>query len=122
VQPYPGPGPRVLISTGGGTAPTWRGDGREIYYTFGQDGATRLMAVPLTVSESALTPGTPRQLFQVKGLSNTGPARGYDVTSDGQRFLFVRIIDVPPSPQPPMVLVQNFGEELKRRVPVGTGK
>jgi Tol biopolymer transport system component len=71
VQPYPGPGPRVLISTGGGTAPAWRGDGREIYYTFGQDGATRLMAVPLTISESTLTAGTPRLLFAAKGLSST---------------------------------------------------
>ena len=31
------------------------------------------------------------------GLSNTGPARGYDVTPDGQRFLFVRDHRVPPS-------------------------
>ena len=117
VQRYPGPGPRVLISTAGGTAPAWRGDGREIYYTFGQDGATRLMAVPLTVSDSALTAGTPRQLFEAKGLASTGPARGYDVTSDGQRFLFVRSIDVPPPPPAPMVLVQNFVEDLKQRAP-----
>jgi Tol biopolymer transport system component len=122
VQPYPGPGPRVLISTGGGTAPAWRGDGREIYYTFGQDGATRLMAVPLTISESTLTAGTPRLLFAAKGLSSTGPARGYDVTPDGQRFLFVRNVDVPPPPVPPMVLVQNFVEELRQRAPAGTRK
>ena len=40
------PGPD---STGGGTAPAWKGDGRELYYHFVQDGALRLMAVPLTV-------------------------------------------------------------------------
>jgi hypothetical protein len=44
------------------------------------------------------------------------------VTSDGQRFLFVRSIDVPPPPAPPMVLVQNFVEELKQRAPAGTQK
>jgi eukaryotic-like serine/threonine-protein kinase len=116
-QAYPGPGLRVLISTGGGTAPAWRGDGRELYYYFVQDGALRLMAVPITVSGSALTAGTPRQLFEAKGLSTTGPARGYDVTPDGQRFLFVRQVDVPPPPPSPMILVENWVEELKRVAP-----
>ena len=67
VQPYPGPGPRVLISTGGGTAPAWRGDGRELYYHFFHDGALRDVAVPLTITASRLTAGTPRQLFEATG-------------------------------------------------------
>ena len=117
VQPYPGPGPRVLISSGGGTAPAWKGDGRELYYHFVQDGALRLMAVPLTVSGSTLSAGTPRQLFEAKGLSTTGPARGYDVTPDGQRFLSVRAVDVPPPPPSPLILVENWIEELKRMAP-----
>jgi eukaryotic-like serine/threonine-protein kinase len=120
VQAYPGPGPRILISTGGGTAPAWRGDGRELYYHFVQDGALRLMAVPITVSGSALTAGAPRQLFEAKGLSTTGPARGYDVTADGQRFLFVREVSVPPPAPPPMVLVDNWFQELKRLAPAST--
>ena len=75
------------------------------------------MAVPLTVSGSALSAGTPRQLFEAKGLSTTGPARGYDVTPDGQRFLFVRAVDVPPPPPSPLILVENWIEELKRMAP-----
>jgi Tol biopolymer transport system component len=122
IQPYPGPGPRVLVSTRGGTAPAWRADGRELYYTFNQDAATRLMAVPLTISGSVLTAGAPRQLFEVKGLSTSGPARGYDVTPDGQRFLFMRAVDVPPPPAPPMVLVENWLQELKRLAPRGNTK
>jgi serine/threonine-protein kinase len=117
VQPYPGPGPRVLISTGGGSAPAWRGDGGEVYYTFVQDGAVRLIAVPIAINGSALSPGAPRQLFEHKGLSTTGPARGYDVTPDGQRFLFVRRVEPPPTPPPPMILVENWFEELKRAAP-----
>jgi serine/threonine-protein kinase len=117
VQPYPGPGLRVLISTGGGTAPAWRGDGRELYYYFVQDGALRLMAVPIMVNGAVLSAGTPRQLFEVKGLSSTGPARGYDVTPDGRRFLFQRAVEVPPPPATPMVLVENWIAELKRLAP-----
>ena len=120
VQPYPGPGPRVLISTGGGTAPAWKGDSRELYYQFVQDGALRLMAVPITINGSALSAGTPRQLFEQKGLSSSGPARGYDVTPDGQRFLFHRVVETPPPPATPMVLVENWIEELKRLAPPST--
>jgi len=117
VQPFPGPGPRVLISTGGGTAPAWKGDSRELYYHFVQDGALRLMAVPITISGSTLSAGAPRQLFELKGLSTTAPARGYDVMPDGQRFLFQRAVEVPPPPARPMVLVENWFEELKRLAP-----
>jgi len=61
-------------------------------------------------------------LFEANDLSSSGPARGYDVTSDGQRFLFVRRVDVPAPPPESMVLVQNFTDELKRRAPAGTQK
>ena len=117
VQPYPAPGPRVLISTNGGAAPAWRGDGRELYYQFVQDDALRLMAVPIMINGAVLSAGTPRQLFEVKGLSSTAPSRGYDVTPDGQRFLFQRAVEVPPPPATPMVLVENWIEELKRLAP-----
>jgi serine/threonine-protein kinase len=117
VQPYPGPGPRVLISTGGGTAPAWRGDGGELYYHFVQEGALRLMAVPITHKGSTLSAGTPRQLFEARGLTTTGPARGYDVMPDGQRFLFARRVEVPAPPAPPMILVEHWIEDLKRLAP-----
>ena len=98
-------------------APAWRGDGREIYYHFVQDDALRLMAVPITINGSALSAGTPRQLFEIKRLSTTAPARGYDVTPDGQRFLFQRAVEIPPPPPSPMTLVENWIEELKRLAP-----
>ena len=46
------------------------------------------------------------------------PTRGYDVSPDGRRFITSR--DNERSPEPPpaqMILVQNWAEELKRRVP-----
>lgn len=32
VQPFPGPGERILISSGGGKEPVWSRDGRELFY------------------------------------------------------------------------------------------
>ena len=48
--------------------------------------------------------------------------RGYDVTPDGQRFLMIKPVQRPPSPVSQMVMVQNWFEELKAKVPVGGAK
>jgi Tol biopolymer transport system component len=42
VQPFPGPGAKTQVSTTGGTLPTWRRAGRELFYLAND----RLMAVP----------------------------------------------------------------------------
>ncbi len=44
VQPFPGPGAKVRISTNGGAQMRWRRDGKELFY-IALDG--RLMAVPI---------------------------------------------------------------------------
>ena len=50
------------------------------------------------------------------------PVHGWDVTPDGRRFLLTRPIELPPQPPSQMILVQNFGDELKRRVAAGSAK
>ena len=42
----------------------------------------------------------------------------YDVDLDGERFLMVKTVSAGPGPQREIVIVQNWFEELKRRVPV----
>jgi hypothetical protein len=76
----------------------------------------RVMAVPMTTTPT-LTIGTPKLLFEGP-FRIDGPFRGYDVTPDGQRFLMVRAVEQPPTRITHMVLVQNWLEELKARVPV----
>ncbi len=49
VQPFPGPGPKVQVSVGGGTLPRWRRDGSELFYLAPD---RRLMAV--SVSQTRL--------------------------------------------------------------------
>jgi serine/threonine-protein kinase len=121
VQPYPGPGPRVLVSTNGGEAPAWRGDGAELYYhyhTFNitpADGVLVMNAVPVTATAPRFSVGTPRRLFEGRYLA-AFPARGYDVTLDGRRFLMTQMIEPPSPPRSDLVLVENWLEELRRRV------
>jgi hypothetical protein len=46
--------------------------------------------------------------------------RTYDVSVDGQRFLMLKNPETPPqdATEQRIIVVQNFFEELKRRVPV----
>jgi serine/threonine protein kinase len=72
-------GERARISSGGGTMPRWRRDGRELYY-LASDKA--IMRVPLSISSGRLQPGAAEAMFHVDA-----ELRDFDVAPDGQRFL-----------------------------------
>jgi serine/threonine-protein kinase len=117
VQPYPGPGPRVLVSPTGGFAPTWRGDGSELFYYTNTNGVLGMYAVAVVATGTGVSTGVPRLLFQGRYVS-TSPGRGYDVTADGQRFVMLREVDRQVSRDPPqMILVENWFDELRRLAP-----
>jgi eukaryotic-like serine/threonine-protein kinase len=111
VQPYPGPGAKYQISTEGGTEPVWNPNGKELFYRSGD----KMMAVDVTTLPS-FSVGRPRMLFQGPYLPTAVTFPYFDVSADGQRFLMIK-----PSEQKPtqIVVVQNWFEELKRRVPTG---
>jgi serine/threonine-protein kinase len=116
IQTYPGGSPK-RVSTEGGVQPAWSHDGRELFYT---TSSTKLMAVSV-VEGPPLRLGDPHLLFESRAghfvvQANT---RGYDVTPDG-KFVFVTSTseEHPPLRPTEMILVQNWLEELKRRVPV----
>jgi serine/threonine-protein kinase len=120
VQPYPGPGPRRQVSTEGGTGPAWSRDGRELFYSTtpsfgGQAALTKMMVVAVSFTPT-FTAGHPRMLFQGRYGATAG-IRAYDVTSDGRRFLMVQQKERAPVGAADMILVQNWSEELKARVP-----
>ena len=120
VQPYPGPGPRKRISNGGGSAPAWSRDGRELFYWVSTGAGRRMMAVPITTTPSC-TAGVPQKLFEGR-YGTQALVRGYDVTADGQRFYFAQYNERPPVRATQMILVQNWFEELKTKVPGGVAK
>ena len=122
VQPYPGPGDKVPISTGWGRAPAWAKGGRELFYQV-DDGPKRkkMMSVEIVVKGSQLIPGNPVPLFE-GAYSIKTPLRTYDVTPDGQRFLMIRFeedgrLNLAKYFGNKVRVVQNWFEELKRVVP-----
>ena len=95
VQPFPGPGPKVQVSVGGGTMPRWRRDGGELFYLAPD---RRLMAVSVAQSGSRLETGPPRALFTLSTTSS------YEPSPDGQRFLVTAVV----SEASPITVILNW--------------
>jgi len=124
VQPWPGPGPKIQISSEGGMDPVWRPDGKEIFYRNG----TKMMAVAVSTQPS-FRAGRPQLLWEgdymfgpssgcgIKGTTTTS----YDVSPDGQRFLMIRESDQKMYATK-IVVVLNWVEELKRKMADAGGK
>ncbi len=85
VQPFPDTqSGKWQISTGGGSEPKWRADGRELFY-MGLNG--EIMAVEIGEGEEFVF-GEPRLLFDTEAVVPALPfGFQFDVTGDGQRFL-----------------------------------
>jgi serine/threonine-protein kinase len=117
VRPFPDVDKRRWqISNEGGIEPRWSKDGRELFYTFGGG------PVPRTLWASATQPGAdfsadpPRVLAKLSSEISVA----YDIAPDG-RFLFHAPA---PTNAPPLqrvsqiVVVENWFDELRRRVPL----
>jgi hypothetical protein len=96
-------GGSVLVSRGGGTAPRWRGDSREIFY-LAPNG--KMMAV-VVGSGQELRIETPTALFQIPAGAIVG-----DVTTDGKRFLLIAPVGT--SASVPFTVVLNWTAGLKK--------
>jgi serine/threonine-protein kinase len=112
VRPFPQiDNGRWTISSAGGSSPVWSRDGKELFY---QDEADRMVAVPVDTSGPTFTWGSAQTLFEIKA-STTVPDRAYDVSLDGQRFLSV--MDATNTRPPDIVVVLDWIETLKAKVP-----
>jgi Tol biopolymer transport system component len=101
--PFPGPGGKRQISSGGGTLPRWRRDGKEIFYVSAEN---QLMAAEVAERNGTLEVGQVRKLFDVAVATS-----GYDVSADGQKFV---LADQRSGATVPLTLVQNWTAALKK--------
>jgi hypothetical protein len=101
------------VSSSGGDEPLWSSDGRELFYRQAQ----AMMVVAVSIKGNDFSFGPPQQLFTGPFASAAGEvARSYDVSRDG-RFLMLQPADSKSTrTTASIIVVQNFIEELKRRV------
>jgi len=102
---------RWQIGAEGGSMPRWAQSGRELLYIAGRGSSSRTM-VSVTVDPSRDPPlGAFTRLFEIpEGLAD----EQFDVTPDGQRFLFVRPAGGVDATAQHLVLVQNWSAELEK--------
>ena len=110
LRPYPEVGTeRWQVSTNeGGFSPIWGPRSDEVFY---RTTAGDVMRVRVTGPAGAPTLEAPERLFT--GQFATGIARQYDLSADGERFLFTEILG---KTEPELNVVLNWGDEVRRLV------
>ena len=111
--PSSGEGGKWSISNSGGSLPVWAPNGRELLYQSGD----QVMSVDYTTKDNVFAVGKP-QVW----LKTIGGAQGFDIAPDGKRlivFMSTATVGETPKAEHTVMLVQNFFDELRRRVPVG---
>jgi Tol biopolymer transport system component len=84
VRPFPGPGPRYQVSTGGGLAPVWSPDSKRIYYI-----ANRQMIVADITTTPTFAVRSRQVLFDTDSPTSINHA-SFDVAPDGAHFLMLK--------------------------------
>jgi len=98
------PSERVQVSIGGGHNPSWRRDGKELYYI----NDNKLYAATIQTAPS-LDAGKPQLLFS----DGSSSWDGFDAMPDGQRFLITRVISGPTTR--PLNVIVNWQQLLTKR-------
>jgi Tol biopolymer transport system component len=109
IQALPPSGGKWQVSTAGGTAPMWRGDGKEIIYQGSDD---TLYAVSVRAAGAGFEIGLPVKLFQRRMSHGAYERNSWTMTRDGQRFLLIVPLETAGSRN--IQVVQNWADGLKK--------
>jgi len=105
LEPFPGPGARIQISSNGGAQGTWSRDGKQIFFIAPDK---KMMAVSFDGSRHSIS--APRTLFQTRIVASNFVTRQYDVAPDG-RFIINSLL---PGSAPPVTLLTNWTGQKNR--------
>jgi serine/threonine-protein kinase len=112
VQPLPGPGPRVQVSSNGGIEPVWSRDGRRLFYRANKKFMVATIAATPTFTVTA------RDVFaDDRFLLAAAPHANYDVAPDGTSLLVLEALE-----DPKILIVQNWAEEVRARLKTPASK
>jgi serine/threonine protein kinase len=104
----PAVGAKKQVSIAGGTQPSWRADGKEIFY-LALDG--KMMSVSVDSGSAGVKLGVPKPLFQTR-MEFDLFSRQYDVSSNGKRFLLAQPVEE--SASVPITVIVNWPVLLKK--------
>jgi hypothetical protein len=113
---FPDKGGKWQISDDGGTYPTWSHNGRDLFF---ESLDNRIMVAGYTVQRDSFVPDKPR-IWSEKRLANLGGLfKNFDLAPDGRRIAALIPVenDETQKARNHVVFLQNFFDELRRRVP-----
>jgi serine/threonine-protein kinase len=129
--PAAGQGGKWQISNNGGGSPIWSRDGRDILYR----ARDQMWAVSYKVAGDSFVAGRPRVWGTLASAQKTPSmvasiATGFDLAPDGKRLIVLAPTEegavrtnmtapLVPRQEHTVVFLQNFFDELRRRVPTG---
>jgi eukaryotic-like serine/threonine-protein kinase len=110
VVAFPGPGPKIQISRGGGASPVWAPGGGELFYL--SDATVRSVSI-----DPNMAVGDSRALFDLPFRPRTTEdhPRAFETTADGQSFLIVRPEGAPDRGPVRLNVVLNWAADLTPR-------
>ncbi len=114
VRPFPNANDgKWQVSAGGGLNPRWSRRGTEIFYI----SADGMMSVAEVSTQGGFRVGQRSSLFDLdeRGLYYGSNYAAWDVTPDGQRFVFVQFAGLDAAAVSELVVIQNFFQELEAR-------
>jgi Tol biopolymer transport system component len=110
VNPFPAvDSGRWQISVAGGSHPLWARNGRELFFI---NGPGVLVSAAIS-GDQTLTSGKPVELFPAAQYY-VEVARNYDVSVDGQRFLFVKTLSA--ANRPSLMVVSHWFDDVHARM------
>ena len=115
--PAAGQGGRWLISNSGGTTPRWSRSGHDLLYQAGD----QILTVAYTVKGDAFVAEKPTVWIPKLGAPAAGTLLQWDLAPDGKRVPVVMPAGSAEAltQEHQVVFLQNFFDELRRRVPLG---
>jgi serine/threonine-protein kinase len=116
VRPFPGPGGKWQISSGGGKLPVWSSAARQLFY---QTLDAHIMVVDYTATDDSFSAEKPR-LWSATPIRNMGIVNS-DLAPDGKRFAVFPLPEASAEDKGAVhvTFLLNFFDELRRRAPAG---
>jgi serine/threonine-protein kinase len=114
VRPFPGPGAKWQISTGGGVFPTWSRIAHELFYGTPNQ---QIIVSAYEAEGDAFRAEKPR-LWSEEHYRSRGTFRPFDLHPDGKRFALVPAAPAPAgAKQDHVTVIFNIFDELRRIAP-----
>ena len=118
VRAFPDRGGKWQISTSGGSWPVWSKNGRELFF---RSDDNRIMVASFMVKGDSIVADRPRVWSEKPLASFELGFSSYDLAPDGKRIAALMPVETPEAQQSQnhVIFLENFTDELQRKVPVG---